>query len=288
MKDCYYILGIPQNANLNQVKTAYRELSKKFHPDLNPGDKFFEDRFRDIHEAYTVLSVKLKQREFKHNSSSHEEPIKNHHTDDNYESEESQNKSADVSSKRNRTLAFIIFSFVGLGLLMIVKLSTDNSPVENEVVRTSYVYEKDEEVLQAESYNKDFVPILSDYMVKHLLVISGEVPFQFEVYGENATIYMFNEHNGKQQPVMYFERKETTDEEIVWFGFDDVDFDINRKKIIEKRNYLESIATDDERDTMSEFVRGLTDTADFKIQVYENEASLYMFDNYKSKTFCNY
>lgn len=56
MKDFYYILGISKNSTIDEIKSAYRKLSKKFHPDLNNGDKFFEDRFKEIQEAYETLS----------------------------------------------------------------------------------------------------------------------------------------------------------------------------------------------------------------------------------------
>jgi curved DNA-binding protein CbpA len=56
MKDFYYILGTDANCGIDEIKDAYRKLSKKFHPDLNQGDKYFEDRFREIKEAYETLS----------------------------------------------------------------------------------------------------------------------------------------------------------------------------------------------------------------------------------------
>ena len=56
VKDYYYILGIDSNASENDIKKAYRKLSNKFHPDKNEGDKFFEDRFKEIQEAYETLS----------------------------------------------------------------------------------------------------------------------------------------------------------------------------------------------------------------------------------------
>ena len=55
MKDFYSILGIDSNCTTAEIKDAYRKLSKKFHPDLNQGDKYFENRFREINEAYEIL-----------------------------------------------------------------------------------------------------------------------------------------------------------------------------------------------------------------------------------------
>jgi molecular chaperone DnaJ len=55
-KDFYAILGVPQDADAGAVKKAYRKLARKEHPDQNPGDAQAEQRFKDIGEAYAVLS----------------------------------------------------------------------------------------------------------------------------------------------------------------------------------------------------------------------------------------
>lgn len=55
MKDYYAILGVPNTAKADEIKAAYRKLAKKYHPDLNPGDKQAEERFKDVGEAYTTL-----------------------------------------------------------------------------------------------------------------------------------------------------------------------------------------------------------------------------------------
>ena len=49
MKDYYLILNIEPNATLDEVKQAYRTMSQKYHPDKNKGDRYFEERFKDIH-----------------------------------------------------------------------------------------------------------------------------------------------------------------------------------------------------------------------------------------------
>ena len=55
-KDYYKILGVSRSASADEIKSVYRKLAMQFHPDRNPGDKQAEDRFKDINEAYQVLS----------------------------------------------------------------------------------------------------------------------------------------------------------------------------------------------------------------------------------------
>ncbi len=57
-KDYYSILGVNRKASEREIKQAYRKLARKYHPDVNPGDKSAEARFKQINEAYEVLSDK--------------------------------------------------------------------------------------------------------------------------------------------------------------------------------------------------------------------------------------
>ena len=60
-KDYYNILGVNRNASEREIKQAYRKLARKHHPDINPGDKSAEETFKQINEAYEVLSDKEKR-----------------------------------------------------------------------------------------------------------------------------------------------------------------------------------------------------------------------------------
>jgi DnaJ-class molecular chaperone len=62
--DYYSILGIPKNANESDIKKAYRKLAMQYHPDKNSGDKSAEDKFKNILEAYQILSDAKKRNEY--------------------------------------------------------------------------------------------------------------------------------------------------------------------------------------------------------------------------------
>lgn len=61
-QDYYEVLGIGKQADEKEIKRAYRKLAKKYHPDMNPGDKVAEQKFKEVTEAYNVLSDKEKKK----------------------------------------------------------------------------------------------------------------------------------------------------------------------------------------------------------------------------------
>jgi curved DNA-binding protein len=63
-KDYYQVLGVPKNASEKEIKQAFRKLARKHHPDVNPGDRGAEQKFKEINEAHEVLSDPEKRRKY--------------------------------------------------------------------------------------------------------------------------------------------------------------------------------------------------------------------------------
>lgn len=63
-RDYYQILGVGENASSADIKKAYRDLAKKYHPDANPNNKAAEEKFKEVSEAYYVLNDSKKRQEY--------------------------------------------------------------------------------------------------------------------------------------------------------------------------------------------------------------------------------
>jgi DnaJ-class molecular chaperone len=64
MPNYYELLGIPRNAEEKDIRQAYRKLARQYHPDVNPGDKSAEEKFKQINEAHSILSDPEKRRKY--------------------------------------------------------------------------------------------------------------------------------------------------------------------------------------------------------------------------------
>ena len=64
MKDYYKILGVSENADKDELKSAFRKLAKKYHPDRNKDDESAKAKFQEVNEAYNVLSNESSRKEY--------------------------------------------------------------------------------------------------------------------------------------------------------------------------------------------------------------------------------
>lgn len=76
MKNYYEILEVSPKASAEEIKKAYRKLARKYHPDVNPGNKEAEEKFKEINEAYNILIDESKRKNYDDKINGTDEPRK--------------------------------------------------------------------------------------------------------------------------------------------------------------------------------------------------------------------
>ena len=103
-RDYYEVLGVSKDADEATLKKAYRQVAKKYHPDMNPGDAEAEKKFKEASEAYAVLSDPEKRKKY----DEYGEHWK--HADE----FEAQKQAADMADSISTVLILVIFSEISL------------------------------------------------------------------------------------------------------------------------------------------------------------------------------
>src|ERR1019366_4797979 len=73
-KDPYEVLGISRNADADEIKSAYRRLARRYHPDVNPNDPSAEEKFKEVGSAYAILSDPAKRARFDQYGTTDDQP----------------------------------------------------------------------------------------------------------------------------------------------------------------------------------------------------------------------
>ena len=147
MIDHYKTLGLNPNSTTQEIKTAYRKLSKKFHPDVNQGDKFFEERFKEIQEAYENLCNEDYVNSFQAFRSEHKtDTQKNSSENASNPSRQSSNNSSTKSPKtdENSFSSYRMWGFIILGIIAIFHIFRNYSthhPGSERINSPEYVIE---------------------------------------------------------------------------------------------------------------------------------------------------
>jgi len=123
MKDYYQILGVSRNATEEEIKVAFRKLALKYHPDRNPHNKSAEEKFKDINEAYSVLSDPDKRKNYDFQffeSYNYEEYKKEEYRKNETTENVKDSKNTDTLKRKSiyETKTFVIGSFIFLTLFM--------------------------------------------------------------------------------------------------------------------------------------------------------------------------
>jgi len=136
-KNYYQILGVKSNASHDEIKSAYKKLALKFHPDKNNGDAFFENLFKDIQEAYECLSNDENRKKYDHEYGNSFQKKQQSSTQTNNPKSESTKEDKPIEKESNYYLS--IFGIIILFIIIAAAINSNNdkqasSQVNNDIV----------------------------------------------------------------------------------------------------------------------------------------------------------
>ncbi|WP_418602697.1 DnaJ domain-containing protein [Hwangdonia sp.] len=140
MRNYYQILGVDRKANGLEIKKSYRKLATKFHPDKNDGDTFFESRFKEIQEAYEVLSNSTKKVGYDEKLDDFLNRKPNSTTKKKEPSQNQEPKKKDYEKKNKPSIKTTIF----IVLVIIISIIFYNKSFDNIFPQTTEQNDKDQ------------------------------------------------------------------------------------------------------------------------------------------------
>lgn len=113
MKEYYKILGLDENATVDEIRKAYKLYASKYHPDKHSGDKFFEERFKEIKNAYEYLiEIRTNNSNQNYSNQSRGDSFNTQETQNSYESKERANAPKNDNIQFHPIVIWILYLFV--------------------------------------------------------------------------------------------------------------------------------------------------------------------------------
>lgn len=203
-KNYYIILGVKNTASFDELKIAYRNLAKKYHPDKNPDNKAAEEHFKEIQQAYDTLSDQHKRRiydlKLSHTPgpSSQQKAYSQYNGNAyQYAQQQAQQKNQFYSTrkqqpkKKDKTESYQILVSVAIAFILLYFIISYSSENASEPMRQSFEKEQSLQVTKTELKQASVAPVISNFDSPYNKYFGEEIA---EEYSKNSIII----HNSDQ------------------------------------------------------------------------------------------